>query len=278
MSGGLGGNTLPEIGPILPWWGDYRLKDGQRARFRVGPQQLWVGRSGQEWSIGHRSGHDPLDNSLKVERITEAPWPDDLQDDHFGVSHPTDRFRVDAMLPDRPLVTLPAVAFTIPAGESIRIFATVPLWMRVTVGSEHPRVLYDQPVFQPSDTWFGSYTAGELCYAARTQCLSRVADLEVRPHRAVTAIAIENRAKTPLKLQRIKLPVPRLGLVYNPDGRLWTQTLRMRRTEDSDYAEIQVEDRWPAVDEPGDVLLVASARKRSNRVIRAFGALLGGFG
>lgn len=267
--------TYPELGPILPWWGDYQLVDGGRARFRVGPQRLWVGRHGQEWTIGYKSGRNPLDNSLKVERRAEAPWPDDLVENHFGVSRPLDRFRLDAMLPDRPLVAVPAVAFTIPEGESIRIFAPVPLWMRVTVGEQ--RVLYDQAVFQPSDTWFGTMTAGELCYASRTHCLSQVSDLDVRPHRAVTAITIENKARTPLKLQRIKLPVPQLGLVYAPDGRLWTQGVRMLRREDTNYAEIRIEDHWPSVEAPGDVLQVASARKKSpNLMIRAFGALLGG--
>jgi hypothetical protein len=46
--------------------------------------------------------------------------------------------------------------------------------------------------------------------------------------RALTEIALDNRAPDPLSLERLSLPVPRLTL-YTDGARLWTSSLRLER-------------------------------------------------
>lgn len=235
-------------------------------------------RRAHEWRVMSSTGDDALDETLEV-----AARVDPEQASHVSAQTAiTRRFAFDASptsivleprLADRDVVVRPADPLTVPAGQTILMYVSTPLWFSAT--TEDPRhTLFEAPFFRPSDTWFGPSTVeGELCYASRTTGRLDLGELPVRPHRAITPVRIRNRTKETLPLERLKLPVGILPLLAGPRG-LWTPQLVLTSSEGVDRADIAVQPGAPA--EAGTVVAVAEPRGRPDTTLslRTFGRWL----
>ena len=120
---------------------------------------------------------------------------------------------------------------------------------------------------------FASPLEGELCFASRTLWRLRPDDEPLRPHRALTAVRIVNRASSALSIERLKLPAPHLALYQAADGTLWTQDVRYVRSEGDDFAALRLRDRAPAGAEGAVRLAEPRERREEHGVVRAFQSL-----
>lgn len=271
----LGGTGIPLTDKRI-WWGDYAMSEGEALQWLIGPFRLQVERRALEWRVAHRQEGDVEADALEVAH----PMGRDQMDEsaslaRYVFSHTSERLRLAPMLADRPVVTRPLQPFHILPGETVTIYVSSPVWLRMDVG-EANRSLLETPLQRPSDTWFGPSTQlGQLCYASQTHCRLYLDEMPIRPHRAVTPVCIRNRARNTLVLERLNLPVDYLALYGTPDGLLWTQGLTMHRESDLDLASVDIDKRPPeqAAGQP----LLAPPRQRADRGVLtwALSALFG---
>lgn len=251
------------------WWGVTRVPLGSARRWRIGPLTLRVARGEGEWRVERAADEDPLADVLEL-AVEDDPEAEELKTvDRFGFAGDDDQLTLTPALADRAIVSRPDSSFRLPAGERLTLFVGSPLWLRLSVSG---RLLADLPIYRPSDTWFGQTTMeGELCYASRTVCRTRLEETIRRPHRALSAVQIKNLADEPLPLERVKLPVPYLALYVADDGRLWTQDLVFERHADgADRARLEKHAPRHA---SGAELLSPPRIEDSNLMKRAFGSL-----
>lgn len=190
------------------------------------------------------------------------------------VTHETpEQIMVRPALADRPVVSRPYTPFAVPPGEMAVIYVSTPLWFGLLAG-EPAQPLHEIPIQRPSDTWFGpSTTVGEVCYASRTLGRLDLQNVPLYTHRALTQVQINNRASTPLLVERLNLPVPYLSLFVAEDRVLWTEAVTMVQERETSLAEFSIENKPPKVAQ--GITFVAPARKPAAKgmLIRAFGAL-----
>lgn len=263
------------------WWGQYTLAEQQAARWRVGPSTVWVARSTREWRFVHLHDTDPMahhasvDLPLSLEAFREtqdSATPADVT--RFSFQQTEGDLHVLAALPDRPVVVRPETPLYVPAGETVTLYISVPLWLRFEVGAV-PRMLREAPSFRLSDTWFGPNTReGELCYATQTSGRFDLADVPLRLHRAITPVLIHNRATDTLFLERVRLPVEYLSLYEAPDHFLWTQTVTFTRESSGDLANLKMEPGPPAEAPEATLLRAPRQTTRGNVIARTFSSLL----
>lgn len=256
---------------IEPWHGQFELPEGSAGRWRIGPLSLWIQHLQGEWRIARETAEDALDGGLELEIPTTV---DDLlakeMVDRFGMSADSKVLEVAPATADRPVVARPEKPFYLPKGEQVTVFVGSPLWVKISVGSP-PILLLDQPIFRPSDTWFGPTTMeGELCYGSRTYLNLNLESVPRRPHRALTVVTIQNRSDTQLNIESLKLPVTRLTLYRGTDGQLWTQDVTFERDRDGDFAALRIKNRAPS--RARDAAPVAEPREHGeeNVVMRTF--------
>ncbi len=229
--------SLPSTG--AKWWGKFELAEDQAGRWRIGSLDLWVRRTALDWRYGMSRGDDTLDSSLFV----EVPMPDESTPElpeelaRFGYGRTEGAIELVPALADRPIVARPAVPFFVPPGQSIELFVSTPLWIRLRAGKVD---LAEVACTRPSDTWFGSNTRGVLSYALRTRLRRRLEDLSVLPHRAVSCIEVKNASESNLALERFSLPAPQLSLFVSPTGLLWTEHVTVRYDDDGDLSEVSL--------------------------------------
>lgn len=265
----------PSEQPLDPrWWGSVTLPVGGVARWRAGPSTVTVQRRASDWRIWHETAPDAYAvDAERARRLEEEP-PYTAPTARFSFAETPDTITVSPALADRPVIVRPESALSIPPGERVTLYASCPVWMALQLQVRRPKrggkgaspvVLTELPSHRPSDTWFGPSTReGELCYAVRTAARTDVAELPLRPHRAVTPVTVENQAATPVEIVRIEAPMPFLALHVDRSGRLWTDGVLFTREADDDTS-VKVTPRAPAGGE----------RLAEPRDTRSFGQTIG---
>ena len=242
--------------PLDPrWWGSVTLPVGGVARWRAGPSTVVAQRLASDWRIWHETEPDAYAGDAERARRVEDDPPDTAPTARFSFAETPDTITVTPILADRPVIVRPESALSIPPGERVTFYASAPVWMAIELQVRRPKrgskgpspiVVAELPSFRPTDTWFGPSTReGELCYAVRTAARTEVADLPLRPHRAVTPVTIENQAATPMEITRIEAPMPFLALHFDRSGRLWTDGVLFTLEADDDTS-VKVTPGTPA--------------------------------
>jgi len=257
------------------WWGQFEFAAGETRAWRLGPLELWISRTPSEYRVAVR--RDP-DGDLSVLRVGD-PWtepvPDDVETVRYGVRDSARRLEVTPATADRAVIVKAESEFFVPPGDAATAFISSPLWLRVQL-PDPKRLMHEEPALRPSDTWFGPSTLeGELCYAIRTNVRFDLANLPVRPYRAVSIVRIRNHADTSLPLARLRLPLPYLSLHAGEDGQLWTESVTLDRKQDDELAEIKLGKTAPR--EAGKCVKIAGPREEMEKrhLIRSFTGLLG---
>ena len=254
------------------WWGSYDVASNQTLRWQLGPQALWVTQDDSEWRVAVAGGRDNLDKRLVIAEPAQEPSDDDIDVMRFASRSGKRSIRLGPALPDLPVVVRTNKPFFVPAMEETTLFLSVPLWLRVYLDGRAAE-LVDIPIARPSDTWFGPDTmTGELCYALRTSARLHLENLPRRPHRAISAVRIQNNAPSVLQIEKLKVPVPHLSLFVSNEGHLWTEALTLEREEDSDGTKVRLDDR-PTQIVP--IERIARPRKKMSKgfLLDAFGKL-----
>lgn len=237
--------SVPSDEPLDPrWWGSVTLPVGGVARWRAGPSTVVAQRRASDWLVWHETGTDAYAVAAERARRVEEDPPEAAPTARFSFAQTPDTITVSPALADRPVIVRPESPLSIPPGERVTVYASTPVWMALQLQVRRPKrgakgpspvVLTELPTFRPTDTWFGPSTReGELCYAVRTAARTAVADLPLRPHRAVTPVTVENQAATPMEITRLEAPLPFLALHVDRSGRLWTDGVSFVREADDD--------------------------------------------
>jgi hypothetical protein len=269
-----------------PWWGTFALEEESAGRWDVGPSTLWLYRLANEWRVFFRPSTDPRATDPMLNRSSVAvPIPADerkalldTEDEHLQVSRYSvrqteSRIALQPALADRPVVSRPEDPLFVPPGESLTLYLSTALWIRIEL-VETNRLLHEMPSFRMSDTWFGPSTVeGEMCYATRTAGRVRLENVPRRFHRAVTPLRIRNSASDALALERVQLPVEHLALYTTPDDRLWTQGVTMIRSEDREGAGVQVRSGPPSDAEKAELIQKPRKTDRKGLFTSTFSAV-----
>lgn len=274
-----------------PWWGEVTLDVYEGGQWEIGPSTLWVYRSSHDWRVVSRPSTDPVTADPMAQRssvtvpvdgdemtaVLETEDPD-LVTHRYSVRDTGETVALRPALADRPVVARPEHPLSVLPGESVTLYLSTPLWVRVVL-VDSDRQLLEGPSHRMSDTWFGPSTReGELCYATRTAGRLQLDKLPLRLHRALTPLQIRNRAKDTLALERVQLPAPHLALYRTADDVLWTEAVTMTRREGDDGAAVRIKDGPPSdVDEAS---LLQEPRTPSTQglftsTFSTFGALFG---
>jgi len=247
-------------------------------------------RTDREWRVAWETGRNALADANKHvgplhASVADFDWsdpPSAYTITRFSMRSTHEYLDLQPMLADRPVVIRPEHPISIVSGESITLFISTPLWMRLRV-HEPPQHLLDMPTVRPSDTWFGTTTReGELCYAARTTGRLDLGDVPMRPHRAVTPLRIRNQASDTLLLERVQVPTRHLALYTTDRSILWTQALTLEREDNraSSGPAATVHIRSGAPEEAKKATLLTEPRERTKRnlFVSTFGAVGSLFG
>ena len=247
------------------WWGNFEVPQGGSGCWRIGPGTFWILRMSQEWRVVYNRGDDPQQTHCGVDLPSpESCKPSDGETvTRIGAGGTYESITIRPALADKPVVVKPENPFYVMPGERITMYVATPLWFQLLRGKSS-NVLYDQPVYQPSLTWFGpSTTEGVLCYSSRVFGRLEYEEIVYRPQRAYTTILIKNQSQDSVLVERFSLPVHHLSLFRSEGNNLWTQKVTLDIQSGAAASSLKLGASVPDV--VGPVKPVAEPRQKAEK-------------
>lgn len=228
----------------VDFWAPYQLREGETGKFTIGPLTLWVERGEGQWLIASSYRSEQLDELPRALCPgAEKDWPADTVSRRLMDHRPAGHLELRPAMADRLLVAFAEEELHVMPGAGALVYISSPLWLQLWVGD---KLLFERPVVQPSDTWFGPSTRfGELAYGVRTPVTTTPEGQIQLPHRAISRVEVKNRADDDLVLRRMVLPAPNLGLYFDrkrPELGLWTEGVRLERRRESESTDMKILD------------------------------------
>lgn len=244
--------------PTIEPWGDVALHAGDETTQRLGELTLRLRRTRDEvWFHGTHGD------------------PDDAEPEEWNrwALEPDEHVALRPRLPDRLVVVSTEQPFHLPPHGRARVYLRIPLFVAlVRAGWETETTLTQFPTMVLSDTWWGTFTAGELGYWITTKARREVSDDLFDPSLAVCAVDLTNEAGEPLAVERFAVRVAHLTL-FARGNQVWTDEVRVRYEGAPEGSEIRYTGQAP--DRAGTVDKLAPPREPPPRGLTAltFGRL-----
>ena len=221
-------------------WGGYPFPGKDPLTCRIGPLTIWCRSVAEELWLAF----------LYVDPDQEAPVqetvPEELTWSRWALQERYDTIRLTPVFPDRPVVVKPEHPFYLGTeGGRATIYVRVPLTVSVELSHPvRPVVLTEIPTVILSDTWFGTFTHGELCYWISTGARRTLESDPLRPHQAVCPIRLKNDSREDLKVEKLCLHVDHLSL-FDYQGQLMADETKISYRGVDDITQIDVSGEAP---------------------------------
>jgi hypothetical protein len=253
------------------WWGEVDFALNEKKSWYLGGLTVGLQRASQEWQVAHHRASTQQENDTAWHQV---PYDDtSLSESPKAIVQRHTFNKTLACLSIKPqlanlsVVIQPMTALFVSPHQQTTLFVSTPVWLNVF--TEDACLLLDTPIFRPSDTWFGSNTIqGELCYATKVFARLDLAQLPIRPFRAVTPIHIVNHQNKSLPIERINIPVPLLALYAAEDGRLWTPILEVEQSSYSKVPKVTITKNFH--EHATNVTLLNTARRQDDGISHLF--------
>lgn len=247
-------------------WGEYQLSSRRIYHWSIGDLLVWCRRTSQEVQLAYltKSSNDHQPES-------EQP-PEDISWSRFALKkeHPT--IRIAPLFPDRPVVVKPETFFKLNQGIQARIYVRVPIWLKIELTTRKPMTLDEIPTVILSNTWFGSFIEGELCYWVSSGARREIEPDPQRNYLAICPIQMANKSEIDLSIEKICLRVANLSLFF--DGtQLWADETKVIYKGEQATSQIEYSGKPPI--EAATAELIAPPRNPAKKglVAQTFASL-----
>ena len=241
------------------FWKKYPIKVNQTLGFKAGYAEVFIKHVSNGWLVKTTSLAQAVD---EMETIKVDDLLDDQEVLHFYSGNTSQLILVPA-LPNKAVVFRNNKTIKVSAGESTRLFFTIPLSMQFYFDEVKDETrLAEVPLRRLSDTWFGEMDNGEPAYSIGSTYYKSLAEVDARVWEAIVSVAIINNTFGVLDLQRLILRVEEFNLYRKGDQILTNHvTIEFKGQEQVESVNLSTRD-----DIHGDKFeLVANKRLSDSR-------------
>lgn len=247
-------------------WREYTISKNGLFYSNIGELKMWCRFMQEEVHIAHEYTPDksiPPAPQPPPENIFWSRWP--MQDANRTI-------QLTPLMPDRAVVIQPDSSFRILKYGQVKVCARVPVWVQISIISTDVFHLMEIPSMVLSNTWFGSFLEGELCYwmssglGQRFECDTR------RPHMAICPILLDNKSDEELLIDKICLHVDNLSL-YIDNKQLWSDETHIRYKGSDQESQIGVTGTAPAEAPSAELIKPPRNPVKKNFLAKTFSTL-----
>jgi hypothetical protein len=255
-------------------WGRIELPTAVTLPHRVGPRDLW-------FAFRHR---EILVATSRAPEGTQVPAPEPPETSswsRWAVPGEERTVVLRPILPDRAVVLQSELPFSLLPRAEARIYVRIPLWIRVETVGNGATLLMELPTVDLSDTWWGGFMEGELCYWLHTHARREMPAELIQPYLAICPLLLVNRSGADLRVEKFAFRVAHLSLFLHRGG-LWADESVVRYQGEAEGSQIEITGHPPPeaagaarVAEPR-IPVVRSFTARTFQRLKAFPGIGGG--
>jgi len=193
-------------------WGNHDLERGKLYGVTLGDLRVWLGEFDKEIRVAYQHSTSFPDDYQVPEEIEWSRWS------HM---HEDVKLNFKPVYPNRSVLVRPESKFWLLKSAKTRIFIDLPLWIRISLKEKSDVRLIDLPTKILSNTWFGDFFEGELCYWLSTHARRDAAEAESAPFMIRCPIVLVNKSEEDLLVEKICMRVNRMTMFID-NGQLWS--------------------------------------------------------
>ncbi|MBT8042711.1 MAG: DUF432 domain-containing protein [Pontiella sp.] len=250
-------------------WTPHAVEREQALELGLGPLRVWIHRGQQEWHIAHET-EPGYDERCSVS-VSNAPFCAERDWTRWILDDQVQRIQLKPQLPDRPLIVRPEMPMCLMPKQSVQFFIGIPVWLSITFGTKHGQAI-EIPSMTLSNSWFGPFTEGELCYSMKTTAKLHQQDLLPCAHRVVFPLEVRNASQEKLNFERFCLR-PQYLNIFQGKTRLWTSKGRVSYRGEDNWSRIVYAANAPEFDEAGHMLGKAREVMQHGSLLKTFDTL-----
>lgn len=236
-------------------WKEYDLNKNNSFESSIGETKIICKYENTELKLAYTHNHSS---------DTFIPKDDDWQ--RWALKNKSVKIRIHPVFPDRPVVVKPENVFKIVKNSEAKIYVRVPLWIKIELMGKKHQVLTEVPSVILSNTWFGNFFQGELCYWISSGANRKFTIDPKKDYLAICPINLINKANEDLVVEKISLRVTNLCLYF--DGKqLWSDDTNVYYTGSMEESEIEASGQ-PPVESPA-AKLISEQREKHNKTFTA---------
>ncbi|MBN1349468.1 DUF432 domain-containing protein [candidate division KSB1 bacterium] len=237
---------------FLKIWEQFEMPTADILPWQLGPLHVWFKNIAAELWVAY----EHIDPEQGAAEIRSVP-PEDVNWLRYAFQAGYHNIQFVPLLPNRPLVVKTEAPFRLLNDAETKIYIRVPIWVKIEMVNKKKITLTELPTVTLSNTWFGSFTEGELCYWLSSGARRTIAPDAARPYMVICPINVINRADEDLFVEKICLRVANLSLFY--DGiQLWSDETNVFYKGSSEFSDLEVTGVAPS--EAKSAQLIASPR------------------
>jgi len=236
-------------------WGAHELDVNKVLKFHLGDLYLWLIHDSQELRIAHRY--------YKEEQLDDDLWT------RWTIKEQPVIINLSPIMPDRSIIVKPENSFKLLSGSSVQIYVKIPLWIGVQLGN---KTLVEIPSVILSNTWFGNFFEGELCYWISTGARLNLDRGKQKKYLAIAPTQLINNSNDDLPVEQLCLQVPNLTLYIDQDT-IWTDDVSIYFKGLNTGSEIKLSNKAPKESHKAKLISKAREKEKSGLKSRAFASL-----
>lgn len=239
--------TVPDYQQL---WKPLTIGQNQTLDLCLGSLHLWIHRKKKEWYIAHEMEESSEDRfSISID---SAPFEQDRPWNRWILDEQIEQILFKPQLPSRALIVRPEMPMCLMPKQSVQFFVGIPIWLAITIGNGKEHII-EIPTMPLSNSWFGPFTEGELCYALKTTARLHQKDLKPGAHRAVFALEIRNASAEILNFERLCVR-PQFLNIFQGATHLWASKGRVSYRGEENWSRIVYSSMAPEFDQVGPLL------------------------
>lgn len=265
-------SALPTPNRFPPPWGVQHVVFDEIRPIRVGPRDLWIGRSANEIRVASAAA-EAEHEALAPEPPSTVQWSRLALSDAEAALGEGLEISVLPAFPSRTLIVEPEDAFSLRPRAEARVFVRIPLTVQVVLGDSGGTAVFETPTLELSDTWWGGVMYGELCSWLGTHARRRVDGSLLEAHLAICPLHLVNESGQDLRVERLAFRPEFLSLFAQSPG-FWADESRIRYQGAAEGSQMETFGKAPEEAE-GAVLVRGPRTSPRGGGVRPLSRLIG---
>lgn len=249
-------------------WGEFEIRGHEIYFWKIGHVSLWARRQGNEIFVAHKYENGNMRGSVSKKPPADISWI------RWTFSKEVSALKIRPVFPDRPIVVKPESSFNLAKRTGTQIYVRVPLWIRVqTTKVDKETMILEIPSVILSNTWFGDFFEGDLCYWISSGARTQIEPDAKRPNMVISPVHLYNQSDEDLFVEKLALRVANSS-VFSDGQQLWADQIRINYKGKDAISEVKFSGK-PPKQAPG-AGLISSPRniEKKSLLIKTFASML----
>ncbi len=248
-------------------WKDYETISTDPQDYSIGNLKFSFMYSRNELMARYEYFHSRKDNNISKKISSEkTTWS------RWAVKKEITKLQIKPQMPDRPVIIKPESPFRIVKNSHAQIYVRIPVWIQLGISGRHTYPLLDIPTIILSNTWFGTFLEGELCYWVSSGVRRQIEIDPDRPYMAICPIFLSNKSNEDLLVEKLALRVTNLSL-YMENNQLWAGDTSIIYKGEQEISQIEFPQGPPVDAKSAKLINTARITSKKGLSIKTFSTL-----